>query len=88
MAKGQEWRDPAERGGEESLRSEKVSAAQIQVYLAGIDYPVNKQQLVDHAKMKGAPDNVMMWLNKLPERQYSRPNEVEHEFGKLKWELN
>ncbi len=76
--------DPAQRGGQESLRSEKVSAAQIQVYLSGVDYPVSKRELVDHAKMKGAPEKVMTWLNRLPERNYSRPNEVEQEFGKLK----
>lgn len=80
--------DPAvrggQRGGQASLHSSKVSAAQLQVYLGGIDYPVNKQQLVDHARSKNAPDNVMGWLEKLPEREYTRPNDVEHEFGKLK----
>ncbi|MBI2868769.1 MAG: DUF2795 domain-containing protein [Chloroflexi bacterium] len=80
--------DPAIRGGEKggqaSLRSSKVSAAQIQVYLKGIDYPVNKQQLVSHAKSNGAPENVMSFLNRLPERQYSFPTDVEQEFGKLK----
>ncbi len=80
--------DPAvrggQRGGQASLRSEKVSAAQIQVYLGGIDYPVNNQQIVEHARSKGAPQNVMSFLERLPERQYTRPNDVEHEFGKMK----
>jgi hypothetical protein len=62
----------------------KVSAAMLQVYLKGVDYPVNKQQLIEKAKSNGAPDNVMMWLNKLPERQYQYPTEVEQEFGKMK----
>ncbi len=72
------------KGGQASLHSEKVSAAQIQVYLKGIDYPVDKKQLVAHAKSNNAPDNVMSFLNRLPERTYTRPNEVEQEFGKLK----
>ncbi len=80
--------DPAvrggQRGGEASLHSEKVSAAQIQVYLKGVDYPVNKQQLLEAARKNNAPDNVMQFLNRLPERQYTRPNEVEQEFGKMK----
>ncbi len=76
--------NPAERGGEAALRSEKVSAAQIQVYLKGIDYPVNKKGLIDTAKKNGAPEHVMMWLNRLPERQYNVPTDVEVEFGKIK----
>lgn len=76
--------DPAERGGEASLKSEKVSAAQIQVYLKGMGYPVSKQDIVNHAKSQGAPENVMSYLNRLPEREYHRPNEVEQEFGKMK----
>ncbi len=75
---------PQEKGGQASMQSQKVSAAQIQVYLKGIDYPVNKQQLIDHAKSMNAPENVMSWLNRLPERQYSFPTDVEQEFGKLK----
>ncbi|MBE0480930.1 MAG: DUF2795 domain-containing protein [Dehalococcoidia bacterium] len=76
--------DPARKGGQASTRSEKVSAAQIQVYLKGIDYPVNKQQLVDHARSNNAPENVMSFITRFPERTYTRPNEVQEEFGKLK----
>ncbi len=35
--------NPSERGGEAALESQKVSAALLQVYLKGIDYPVNKK---------------------------------------------
>ncbi len=80
--------DPAvrggQKGGEASLHSQKVSAAQIQVYLKGIDYPVNRQQIIEHAKSLNAPDNVMQFLNRLPERQYNFPTDVEQEFGKMK----
>ncbi len=73
-----------ERGGEASLHSEKVSAAQLQVYLKGIDYPANKQKIIDAAKSNNAPENVMSFLRRLPERQYTRPTEVEEEFSKMK----
>ncbi|MBI2868770.1 MAG: DUF2795 domain-containing protein [Chloroflexi bacterium] len=83
-----EREDPAVRGGEKggraSLHSPKVSAAQIQVYLKGMDYPSGKQGIISKAKENGAPDNVMAFLNRLPEREYRRPNEVEQEFGKMK----
>lgn len=75
--------DPAlkggRKGGEAPLHRQKVSAAQIQVYLKGIDYPVDKKTLVQHAKSNGAPENVVSFLNRLPERRY-----IEQEFGKLK----
>jgi hypothetical protein len=80
--------DPAirggQKGGERSLHSEKVSAAQIQVYLKGIDYPATKDEIVQTAEQNDAPENVMKWLRQLPERTYERPNHVEEEFGKMK----
>ncbi len=66
------------------MAGEKVSAAQIQVYLKGIDYPMDKKQLVAHAKSNNAPENVMAFLNRLPERQYRYPTDVAQEFGKMK----
>lgn len=72
------------KGGEASLHSQKVSASQIQLYLKGMDYPSGKKGIVDKAKSNGAPDNVLSFLNRLPEKQYTRPNEVETEFGKMK----
>ncbi|MDD5039144.1 MAG: DUF2795 domain-containing protein [Dehalococcoidales bacterium] len=75
---------PQEMGGQASMKSEKVSAAQIQVYLKGIHYPANKQQVVNQAKSNNAPENVMSFLRRLPDRQYSRPTEIEQEFGKMK----
>ena len=80
--------DPAVRGGQKggqaSLRSSKVSAAQLQVYLKGVDYPVNRQQLIEKAKFNNAPENVMSFINRMPERQYNYPTDVEEEFGKMK----
>ncbi len=73
-----------EKGGEASLHSEKVSAAQLQQYLAGIDYPAEKDDLIKTAKSNKAPENVMSFMNRLPERTYNRPTEVEQEFSKLK----
>ncbi len=77
-------REAGEKGGRASMQSQKVSAAQLQVYLKGIDYPVGKQELIKHAKSNGAPENVMSFLNRLPEREYRFPTDVEEEFGKMK----
>ncbi len=80
--------DPAvrggQKGGEASLHSEKVSAAQIQVYLKGIHYPADKNKILETARKNSAPQNVMSFLNRLPSKDYNRANEVEIEFGKMK----
>lgn len=62
----------------------KVSAAQIQVYLKGIDYPAGKQEIIQTAQNNGAPQDVMQFLDRLPEKQYYYPTDVEQEFGKMK----
>lgn len=80
--------DPSVRGGklggERALHSEKVSAAELQLYLKGIDYPADKNKLIETAQNNDAPDNVMQWIQKLPDRTYNRANQVEEEFGKMK----
>ncbi len=72
------------KGGEASLHSPKVSASELQLFLKGVSYPAKKQDLVSAAKRNGAPNNVMDYINQMPEKQYGGPNVVEEEFSKLK----
>ena len=62
----------------------RVSASQIQLYLKGVSYPANKNDIVNTARSNSAPQNVMDFINRMPERTYNRANEVEQEFGKMK----
>ena len=71
-------------GGRAALHSKNVSASELQLYLKGVDYPANRDELVQKAEENNAPENVMEWIRKLPERTYERPNHVEEEFGKMK----
>lgn len=73
-----------EKGGEAALHSQKVSAAEIQMYLKGINYPADKQKLVSTAKGNGATQNVMEFINRMPEKSYSSPIDVEKAFSGLK----
>jgi len=63
---------------------ERVSAAGLQVYLKGINYPVSKDQLMEHAKAHGATETVMQLLSRFPDKSFERANEVSKEFGKIK----
>ena len=61
-----------------------VSAAMLAQYMKGIDFPTDKETVISTAKSNGAPEEVMEYLNRLPERQYDYPTDVEQEFGKMK----
>ena len=72
------------KGGETSMHSEKVSASQLAMYLKGVSFPVDKQELINKVRSNGAPETVINMLNRLPGRQYTRPTEIEEEFSKFK----
>jgi hypothetical protein len=62
----------------------KVSASAVQLYLKGMHYPANKQDILNKAKANNAPENVLVYLENLPEREYQGPTNVQEEFGNLK----
>ncbi len=60
-----------------------VNPVQVQKFLGGIDYPIGKQELVEHAKSKGADDEVTSTLEQLPFEEFNSPNDVSEAIGKL-----
>jgi hypothetical protein len=60
-----------------------VSPAIVEKYLAGMHFPAEKNQLIDNAQKKNAPDDVMNLINKLPDKTYSSPIDITKEIGKL-----
>ncbi len=61
-----------------------LSAADLQVYLKGIDYPVGKQDLVAHARKNDAPASVIATLDGFSDRTYRSAAEVSEEFGRTR----
>jgi hypothetical protein len=49
---------------------------EVQKYLGGVDYPATKEQLVEHAKSRGADGSVLEALSRLPDGEYDGPNAV------------
>jgi hypothetical protein len=43
----------------------------IQSHLSGLEFPVNKQGAISHAKDKNAPHEVITALNGIPDREYT-----------------
>jgi hypothetical protein len=54
---------------------------QMQKFLAGMDYPASKDALVEHARKKGADEEVLRKLEAMPDRTYDGPNAVSAEFA-------
>lgn len=53
---------------------------EMQKYLGGVDYPATRDALLEKAKSKGAPDDVLEHLRNMPDRRYDGPDAVSQEF--------
>jgi sporulation protein YlmC with PRC-barrel domain len=59
-----------------------LSAADLQTYLKGIDYPASKQDLITHARKNNAPEDAIMIFEQFGERNYRSATDVSAEFGR------
>lgn len=59
----------------------KPNPVQMQKFLGGMDYPANRTQIVEHARSKGADEDVLNHLLELPDRTYHGPNAVSEAFA-------
>ncbi|AJE17096.1 MULTISPECIES: DUF2795 domain-containing protein [Stutzerimonas] len=57
------------------------SPANVATYLKGIDYPANKQDLLQHARQNGAEQDVVDVLERMPEQQYGNMADVMKGYG-------
>ncbi len=64
-------------------KSGHVSPAIVEKFLGGMHYPAARNKLIDNARNKDAPDNVMALLNKLPNKTYTSPIDITKEIGKI-----
>ena len=48
----------------------KVNSVQLKKTLTEVDYPTSKHDLVKHAELKGADENILRELKRLPNKQY------------------
>jgi uncharacterized protein DUF2795 len=56
--------------------AEHANFIEVQKFLSGVGYPASKQDLVKHAKSKGADKQSLKALEALPDREYDGPNKV------------
>jgi trehalose-6-phosphatase len=57
---------------------------QVQKFLSGMDYPATKDEIVKHAKSRGADDNILDTLERLPDDDnFETPADVSKAIGKI-----
>ena len=61
----------------------QVNPIQIQKFLKGVDYPANKEALLQNAKDMGADENVCASLEQLPDEEFETPADVSQAIGRL-----
>jgi hypothetical protein len=58
-----------------------VNPIQLQKFLRGVDYPADKNTLVERARANGADDNVLDTLRRLGADSFNSPNDVSEALG-------
>jgi hypothetical protein len=61
----------------------RTSAADLAQGLKGADFPMNKKELVEHARDNGAADEIVEVIKEMPEREYQSMADVEQAFGQV-----
>ncbi len=59
----------------------RVTSTEIQPYLAGVDYPTTKEEIIEKARENGAPDDVIRTLQRLSDDEYKDSTELMSVFG-------
>ena len=61
---------------ETSTPADTPNPIQIQKFLAGMDYPVSKDTILETAKKEGADENVLNALGRIPDGEYDAPTAI------------
>lgn len=61
----------------------RVNPIQVEKYLGGIDYPTNKESLIEKAKEAGADDSIINALEQMLGDTFESPTDVTQALGRL-----
>jgi len=59
------------------------SPIEVQKYLHGLEYPAQREEIIDKAEEEGADAEILELLQKLPDKDYESPVEVSSAVSKL-----
>ncbi len=58
-----------------------ATSIKVQNVVGDADYPASKKALVEHAEQKGADNEVLSFLQRLPDQNYETPTAVDQEIS-------
>lgn len=61
----------------------KPNPVQMQKYLKGLDYPANKDEIVECARDNGANQETCDTLEHLPDKSFDSPTDVSRAIGEM-----
>jgi len=63
------------------MATKTVNPTEVSKFLGGLNFPADKRKVIEHAKSKGASNDVIDALNSIPERNYDNSADVSSEIG-------
>lgn len=77
---------PQEKAGQASAQPGhgQISAAEIEKFVGGIDFPAGKGDLLNHAKSQGAPQEVLEFMEQFPDKEYGSAVDVSQGVSEVK----
>lgn len=60
-----------------------ITGAQLQDYLAGLDYPISREDVIRWGQENGASTELLQMLRALPAEQFDDPAELHEALGTL-----
>jgi hypothetical protein len=67
--------DQRDTGSVTHRQDQKIELREVQKILEGLKFPANKYQVIDYAKQKNAPSNVLDVLEQMPTSEFGSPND-------------
>ncbi|KAM3099235.1 DUF2795 domain-containing protein [Phormidesmis sp. 146-35] len=61
----------------------RVNPIEVQKHLKGIDYPVDKENLLKHLQQNGADEDLQSVLEELPDEEYETAADVSKAIGQI-----
>lgn len=59
------------------------SPIEVRKYLHGLEYPAQREEIIDKAEEEGADEDILALLQQLPDKEYESPIEVSSAVAKL-----
>lgn len=65
------------------MSQQPANPIQVEKCLKGMDYPANKNDVINYARQHGADQQVEQTLNRLPNETFNKPTDISKAIGEM-----